>query len=402
MLTEADKRVVRAFVNERAADSRLLETDGVSLEKIGLGGETVAVWRDGRIAIISTESAKSDESIIRLISKEAGPGVVDFSYPRKGHRQHTLGAPGRLPSVGRSDHSRNGRTSTVDEVALRELDLYIANTYELVGAPNSIGKSIDVNLRRKLEKGTYDSALAPKAWLHLADEGAKRYTREFGSDSPIFNAATRRALAESLARAWEEENGAGMRRNASPEKRLITDTSMIGLFKHGFDRALDLWRSGYTAESITHLAQSGSSQDRGMVAACEMILGWHDIAEREARAHGMTRDEASRFVAEKNEQVRRTMNANGAAVEDPKDLARWAVRDSLERTESFGVGPDHSPRACVIGRKDQRRAGGRHAVLQALRNLPGLLDETEDRDGYTEFVGGAGPTGVWRIVVVGE
>lgn len=103
-LRDSDKRVIKAFVAERPADSRLLETDGVRLEKLGLGGETVAVWHQGRIAILSTESVKSDESIIRAIVKEAGPGVVDFSYARKGHRVHQLGATG-----GVSRHQPNGR-----------------------------------------------------------------------------------------------------------------------------------------------------------------------------------------------------------------------------------------------------------------------------------------------------
>ena len=97
LLTEADKRVIKAFVAERAADSRLLDTDGYKLDKMGLGGETIAFWSGGRIAIVSTESVKSDESIIRAIVKEAGPGVVDFSYARKGHRQHAHGATARAP-----------------------------------------------------------------------------------------------------------------------------------------------------------------------------------------------------------------------------------------------------------------------------------------------------------------
>ncbi len=108
----------------------------------------------------------------------------------------------------------NGRATTVDPVAARELDLYIANTWDLVGKPGGPGKSIDANLKRKLAAGTYDSALAPKAWQCLVDEGAKRYQKEFGSDSPIFNAATRRQVAADFARAWEEENG--MRANGSP------------------------------------------------------------------------------------------------------------------------------------------------------------------------------------------
>lgn len=100
---------------------------------------------------------------------------------------------------------------------------------------------------------------------------------------------------------------------------MITDTSALGLFKLGFDRALACWRSGCTVESITHYAQTASPKDRGVIAACEMILGWHDIAEREARAHGMSRDDAARFVADwrrivssREKAPRRINNARGA------------------------------------------------------------------------------------------
>ncbi len=104
------------------------------------------------------------------------------------------------------DLTSNPRGSTVDEHAQRELELYIENEYALIGAPTSIGKSIDANLRKKVAGGTYDPALAPRAWQHLVDEGAKKYGKEFGSGSPIFSAATRRAVAADFARAWEAEN----------------------------------------------------------------------------------------------------------------------------------------------------------------------------------------------------
>jgi hypothetical protein len=84
----------------------------------------------------------------------------------------------------------------------------------------------------------------------------------------------------------------------------ITDTSTIGLFRFGFDRALACWRSGHTIETISHTAQSGSPQDRGVIAACDMLHGWHDLAEREAMAHGMARDEASQFISEKAIEAR--------------------------------------------------------------------------------------------------
>jgi len=134
----------------------------------------------------------------------------------------------------------NGRATTVDPVAAHELDLYIANTYELVGAPNSIGKAIDANLKRKLASGKYDPALAPKAWQHLVDEGAKRYEREFGSDSPIFSAATRRQVAADFARAWEDENG--MRANGVANetnlRQAIVDALHLRSRKH-----LEIWRT---------------------------------------------------------------------------------------------------------------------------------------------------------------
>lgn len=88
-----------------------------------------------------------------------------------------------------------------------------------------------------------------------------------------------------------------------PTRHAITDTSTLGLFRYGFDHALACWRSGCTVEGITHTAQSGTPKDRGVIAACEMLLGWHDGAEREAMAHGMSREEAARYVAEKNQEA---------------------------------------------------------------------------------------------------
>lgn len=70
----------------------------------------------------------------------------------------------------------------------------------------------------------------------------------------------------------------------------LTDTSTLGMFKYGWNRAIACWRSGCTVESITHTATSASPKDRGVIAACEMLMGWH--------AHGMSREQATRFVAE--------------------------------------------------------------------------------------------------------
>ena len=80
-----DKKVIEAFTREESLDGKLLTTDGKSLHKHGMGGEKVAVWRGPKIAVVSTESAKSDEAIIRYLVKVAGKRMVTFSYGRGGH-----------------------------------------------------------------------------------------------------------------------------------------------------------------------------------------------------------------------------------------------------------------------------------------------------------------------------
>ena len=84
-LSNRDKKVIDAFVSQRKGDGKLLTTDGRSLYKMGLGGEKVAVWRGIKIAVVSTESVKSDETIIRYLIKKAGKNIVTFPYRRKDH-----------------------------------------------------------------------------------------------------------------------------------------------------------------------------------------------------------------------------------------------------------------------------------------------------------------------------
>jgi hypothetical protein len=95
----------------------------------------------------------------------------------------------------RHRYGRAGRGGVVNEHAKNELDLYAENTQELY----SQKKLILANIQRRIAKGTYDHTLAPKLWGYWVTAAAQRYRKEFGSDSPIFNKATRDALAKELA-----------------------------------------------------------------------------------------------------------------------------------------------------------------------------------------------------------
>lgn len=104
--------------------------------------------------------------------------------------------------VGRQ---KNPRASIPDDVAVRELYLFVANTgpfYERHTVPV-------LNLLAKhAARGHYDVAKAVKAFEHLAKKGADAYSRDYsvGHDSAsTFNAATRRATAQMLAEHYASD-----------------------------------------------------------------------------------------------------------------------------------------------------------------------------------------------------
>jgi len=96
----------------------------------------------------------------------------------------------------------------VDPTAAHKLYLWIRNDGDLY---RQMHEPIMKNLDRKRAKGIFDMNKARKAFVYLADEGAQRYHKEFGSDTfsgqpwhRMFNPATRRAAAEALLQNYME------------------------------------------------------------------------------------------------------------------------------------------------------------------------------------------------------
>ena len=67
----------------------------------------------------------------------------------------------------------------LDAHAARELKLYIEDDKDLYRQQIV---PIIKNVQRKMKSGKYDHAQAPKLWLYLVDNGAKKYVKEFGGD----------------------------------------------------------------------------------------------------------------------------------------------------------------------------------------------------------------------------
>jgi len=69
VLKSKDKSVIDAFYKENSLVGRVLSTDGRSLEKHGVGGQTIAAWLKGKIAITAVSDVKSTEAKLYYMKK---------------------------------------------------------------------------------------------------------------------------------------------------------------------------------------------------------------------------------------------------------------------------------------------------------------------------------------------
>jgi hypothetical protein len=90
-------------------------------------------------------------------------------------------------------------TKQADQHAATELDLYIENDEPLYRRTQECYR----NLLRRQKRGTYDSTRAVALFQYIADEGAKKYKREFGSGT--FDKPTRTAVAVMMRDSFESQ-----------------------------------------------------------------------------------------------------------------------------------------------------------------------------------------------------
>jgi len=87
----------------------------------------------------------------------------------------------------------------IDEVAARELEIYIENDADLYHRRYI---PIVKNLMGKIARGIFDPERAVDLFMYLVDDGARRYIDRFGVPGQrideVFNRTTRRAVAMLL------------------------------------------------------------------------------------------------------------------------------------------------------------------------------------------------------------
>lgn len=98
---------------------------------------------------------------------------------------------------------------SADDEAITELRLFIDNDADLYKRQTT--PMID-NVKRKIKNGKYDKNKAPKLWMYLVDNGAKKYAKEYSKPSDwnvIFPKNVRQKVAYDLAEYYFEEISLG-------------------------------------------------------------------------------------------------------------------------------------------------------------------------------------------------
>ena len=79
-MRDGDKRVVDAFYDKKTIKQHgnsILTSDGKTLTKVGMGGQDIAKWVNGKIKIVAVSDVKSTEQILRYMKKSIPSGVFE-------------------------------------------------------------------------------------------------------------------------------------------------------------------------------------------------------------------------------------------------------------------------------------------------------------------------------------
>jgi hypothetical protein len=145
----------------------------------------------GPFQVVSSDGSSRQGDLTDIRQSNPGFGASVVGSLVGGMMANALSNPGRS-------------LSQPDEHAAQELELYVSNDSQLY---HSQFIPIVKNLMKRRAAGTYNHEKAAKLFLYLADAGARKYYKEFGTQRGgfKFDLATRWAVAKSLRDSFETE-----------------------------------------------------------------------------------------------------------------------------------------------------------------------------------------------------
>ena len=200
-LGKLDKSVIDAFYYKKEKAGKVVSTDGDTLMKNGMGGQTIAQWLkpSGKIAISAVADVKSTESILKYMKKSIPKGNFDKKSYKKFFGEEVKRPRSAYEVVS---EARNKIIETIDSHAAVELYNFMQNERDLERQKDSIIK----NIVRKKKSGKYDHSKAPKLWMYWVDNGAKAYDKLYSSPgAKTFDKDTRGSIAIQFANEYNAE-----------------------------------------------------------------------------------------------------------------------------------------------------------------------------------------------------
>ena len=135
----------------------------------------------------------------KMVKSRAKSGISGEFVPVPEFEESQFSAYDKVKAI------RNRLGEGIDAHAARELKLYIENDRDLYRQQIV---PIIKNVQRKMKADKYDHAKAPKLWLYLVDNGAKKYEKEYGtsgSAKTMFPKDLRLSIANEFATEYKAE-----------------------------------------------------------------------------------------------------------------------------------------------------------------------------------------------------
>jgi len=177
--------------------------DKIRNEEVELG-ETVElqiVMALDDVDIVATEITDKEVTVKKKEVKKAEAALKKSFKGKKVPK--VIGEKFTISAFDKIKGIRNRLNEGIDRVAAVELKTYIENDSDLYRQQIV---PIIKNVQRKMKSGKYDHTKAPKLWMYLIDNGAKKYVKEFGGNvKDMFPKDLRMSVANEFANEYRAE-----------------------------------------------------------------------------------------------------------------------------------------------------------------------------------------------------
>ena len=156
-LKPIDKSVVDAFYYKKEKEGKLLFSDGDKLEKLGMGRDTVAVWKGHKIVITSQSAVKSDDAILKYMKKSIPSGVfeeveIDESTKEYAKSLEKIAGDRQLKMLTKSERENLLKIAELlAKEKKEEVEIDEAEIATSIGSGGTAGLDLGLNFKKKKE-----------------------------------------------------------------------------------------------------------------------------------------------------------------------------------------------------------------------------------------------------------